>query len=69
MTTKTLSPREIQIMRLVADGLSNKAIGAQLYLSPNTIKTHMQRITKRIGANGRAHAVAICLRSNYLTAA
>ena len=52
-----LSDREIDVLRLVADGLSNNEVGANLYISSQTVKTHMERIGKKLGVSGRAAAV------------
>jgi len=52
-----LSAREREVLALVADGLSNTAIAAELYLSPQTVKTHLDRIFTKLGVSGRAAAV------------
>ena len=52
-----LSEREVDVLRLVADGMSNNEIAAKLYISSQTVKTHMERIGKKLGASGRAAAV------------
>lgn len=63
-----LSPRETQIMALVADGLTNKQIGARLYLSPSTVKSHLARIAIKLGTEGdRAGMVATLFRKGVLT--
>ena len=62
----TLSARELQIVRLVADGRSNKAIGVQLSLSPLTVKNHLARAGKKFGTGDRAHIVAIAYRGGLL---
>lgn len=61
-----LSTQERQILRLAAEGHSNGAIGRHLYLSEDTVKTHTRRIYARLGANGRAHAVAIAYQQGLL---
>jgi ATP/maltotriose-dependent transcriptional regulator MalT len=50
-----LSPQELQIARLAADGLSNKEIGQQLFLSHRTIGSHLYRIFPKLGITARAH--------------
>jgi DNA-binding CsgD family transcriptional regulator len=59
-----LSDRELQVLRLIANGRSNAQIARELHLSVNTVKTHATRIFRRLGVVGREHAVAIgfCLR-------
>ena len=56
-----LSGREIQIMRGVRDGKTNMEIGAELGISPLTVKNHIQRILRKLQVNNRAQAVARCL--------
>jgi DNA-binding CsgD family transcriptional regulator/tetratricopeptide (TPR) repeat protein len=53
-----LSPQELQIARLVAEGLSNKEIGERLYLSPRTISSHLYRIFPKLDISSRAQMAA-----------
>jgi DNA-binding CsgD family transcriptional regulator len=53
-----LSPREKEIVRLVAEGLPNKCIGAVLEISPWTVATYVQRIFTKLGVSSRAAMVA-----------
>ena len=53
-----LSPRQLQVLRLVADGLSYKEVGARLYLSPRTVKYHMSEIMDRLHLENRAQVLA-----------
>lgn len=62
-----LTSRELDVLRLLAAGLTNREIGARLFLSPETVKTHLQSLYRKLGVEGRAHAVAIALRRGYLT--
>lgn len=62
-----LSEREVQVVRLAANGLSNAEIGRELYLMENTVKSHMQRASRKLGATGRAHVVAVALRAGILS--
>ena len=54
-----LSEREIEVLALVARGLGNVEIGAELFLSVNTVKTHVSRILVKLGAQDRADAARI----------
>ncbi len=62
----TLSRREIEVLHLVADGLSNDRIGEKLYISTSTVKTHIQRTFRKLDVNDRAAAVAVGLTSGFL---
>jgi two-component system, NarL family, nitrate/nitrite response regulator NarL len=57
-----LTRRECEILALLADGLSQKAIAEGLVISPATVATHIQRILVKLGAHSRAQAVAIAHR-------
>lgn len=57
-----LSARELEVLRLLVAGASNKTIAAQLHLSENTIKTHISRIFGKLGVQSRAEAVAAALQ-------
>ncbi len=57
-TEVTLSPREREVLRLVADGLSNKAIASELGISEKTVKTHLTSVFHRIGVRDRTAAAA-----------
>ena len=61
-----LTDRQIEILRLVSKGLPNTDIAAQIGVSPNTVKKHLEAIFKRLGAFNRSEAVAIALRENLL---
>ena len=53
-----LTPRELQVARLVAGGRSNKEIAAQLVISPRTAEGHVERILAKLGVTSRAQAAA-----------
>jgi two-component system NarL family response regulator len=53
-----LKPRQIEVMRLLADGLSYKEIGARLFLSPRTIKDHLEEIMNRLHLENRAQMLS-----------
>ena len=57
-----LTERELQILRLLTDGLSNKDVGERLYLSPDTVKSHLVNVYRKLGVESRAHAVAVAIR-------
>jgi DNA-binding NarL/FixJ family response regulator len=57
-----LSAREIEVLRLLVAGASNRAIAAQLGLSENTVKTHLSRIFGKLGVQSRTEAVAAALQ-------
>ncbi|MDV7353251.1 LuxR C-terminal-related transcriptional regulator [Rhodococcus oxybenzonivorans] len=58
-----LSPRELEVARLIADGLSNKEIAARMVLSPRTVEGHVVRILRKLGMTGR-HQVATAFVGN-----
>jgi DNA-binding NarL/FixJ family response regulator len=58
----TLSKREREILQKVADGATTKQVASDLGISPHTVKTHLERIFEKLGANDRAQAVAIAIR-------
>ena len=62
----TLTEREIQILKRVAAGKSNKLIAAELYISEGTVKTHMKNILPKLDASDRTHAVTIALKRGIL---
>ena len=57
-----LTNQEAKVLRLVADGLENKGIADTLYVSRNTVKTHMRNIYSKIGVNGRTQAAIWAMR-------
>jgi two-component system, NarL family, response regulator len=59
MAQPELSQRELEILRLLAVGKSNKEIGQALYISEYTVKNHMRSILKKLNAIGRTEAIAI----------
>lgn len=52
-----LSEREMDVVRLLAKGMSNQQIAGALFLSPNTVKTHLKNIMDHLDANNRTQAV------------
>jgi DNA-binding NarL/FixJ family response regulator len=57
-TDDALTPREVDVLRLVAKGNANKEIAAQLSLTEETVKSHIRNILAKLEANDRTHAVA-----------
>ncbi|CAM4051086.1 response regulator transcription factor [Nocardia ninae] len=63
----TLSPREIDVLHAVADGLSNPEIGQRLTIAEATVKTHLLRIFAKLDVNDRTHAVVVALDRGLLS--
>jgi DNA-binding NarL/FixJ family response regulator len=61
-----LTERELQVLRRVATGKSNKLIAAELDISEGTVKTHMKSILPKLDASDRTHAVMIALKRGIL---
>ncbi len=61
-----LSGREVEVLRLVADGKSNKEIGETLGLSALTVKSHLARIARKLGTGDRAEMVALAMRAGVI---
>jgi DNA-binding NarL/FixJ family response regulator len=64
-----LTERELEVMGLVAEGLTNEEIAARLVISPATAKTHVSRILMKLGARDRAQLVVIAYESGLVKAA
>jgi DNA-binding NarL/FixJ family response regulator len=63
---EALSPQQIVILRLVAQGLSSREIATQLYLSENTVKGYVQEILHRLGVKNRTEAVMVAVKQGWL---
>ena len=61
-----LSVRQLEILRLVADGLTSKAISTELDIGPDGVNAHIRTIFSKLGASSRTEAVAIALRKHLL---
>lgn len=63
---ETLSDRELEVLRRIAMGSSNKIIAADLNVAESTIKSHVKSIMSKLGANDRTHAVTIASRRGFI---
>ena len=61
-----LTPREVEVLTLVARGLGNREVGDKLGTAPGTIKAHVQSILSKLGAKDRTHAVTLGLRRGII---
>ncbi len=64
--TVALTPRETEVLRLVAEGLSNREIGERLFLGESTVKTHLLRTFEKLGVNDRTRAVTLAMQRGLL---
>jgi DNA-binding NarL/FixJ family response regulator len=65
-TSQTLSEREHEILQLLAFGYTNRDIAGRLFISPDTVKTHLEHIYQKLGANDRTAAVAEAMRRRLI---
>ncbi|HEU4784077.1 MAG TPA: response regulator transcription factor, partial [Ktedonobacterales bacterium] len=65
-STSSLSARQREILRLVAQGMSNRTIGRQLFLSTSTVNYHLTAVFNKLGVGTRAQAVAVATRDGLL---
>ena len=61
-----LTQRERDVLRLLADGLSNEQIGKRLFISPETVRTHVRKAMAKLNADTRTQAVATALRQSLI---
>lgn len=65
-TAVSLSMRELQVLDLAADGCTNAVIGQRLYLSEDTVKSHLRRAFTKLGVRDRTQAVAVAIARGAL---
>jgi DNA-binding NarL/FixJ family response regulator len=58
--------REIEVLQLISDGLVNREIGERLFVSEETVKSHVRHLLAKLQARSRAHAVAVGLRRGLI---
>ena len=58
--------REIEVLQLISDGLVNREIGQKLFLSEETVKSHVRHLLAKLQARSRAHAVAVGFRRGLI---
>jgi DNA-binding NarL/FixJ family response regulator len=62
-----LTPRELDVLRLLGTGASNDEIGHRLYISPKTASVHVSHIFRKLGVGGRVQAAMVAERMGLLT--
>jgi DNA-binding NarL/FixJ family response regulator len=62
-----LTERELDILRLVGQGLSNKQIGKELFISDRTVQAHLSNIFSKLGVSTRTEAVMYAVRRGWIT--
>jgi DNA-binding NarL/FixJ family response regulator len=65
-SSETLTERELEILQLLAFGYTNRDIGGRLFISPDTVKTHLEHIYQKLGASDRTAAVAEAMRRQLI---
>ena len=63
---ETLSPAEVRVLHLIAEGNTNKQIATQLSVTEDAVKGQVRNILSKLGANDRTHAVTIALKRGFL---
>ena len=66
LTSDALSAREIEVLRMVGEGCSNKIVADHLKISEDTVKGHMRSILAKLNANDRTHAVMIAVKRGFI---
>lgn len=66
-TEDALSPRELEIAQLAAGGLSCPAIAARLFITANTVKTHLRHLYAKLGIHNRSQLTRVLLQARKIT--
>lgn len=66
MSSTLLSKTQTTVLRLAADGLTNREIGRQIYMAEDTVKTHMRRVMAKLRTPNRTASVATALRQGWI---
>ncbi len=61
-----LTPRELDVLQLVADGMRNKEIAGRLSIGEDTVKMHLRNLTQKLEVNDRTHAVMVAVRRGFI---
>jgi DNA-binding NarL/FixJ family response regulator len=64
---QSLTQRELEVLRLLADGLTNEEIGRRMHISPETVRTHVRKAMAKLNADTRTQAVATALRQSIIS--
>jgi DNA-binding NarL/FixJ family response regulator len=64
--TRRLSPRETEVLQLLAGGATTAAVARELHLSINTVRNHIQAVLTRLGAHSKLEAVSIAIKDGIL---
>lgn len=64
----SLTRRELQVLRMLADGRSQQQIAGDLVISPKTVATHIERVLEKLGVRSRSQAIALAYRENLVDA-
>jgi DNA-binding NarL/FixJ family response regulator len=62
----SLTDRELEVLRLIADGLTNREIAHELYIAENTVKNHVRNILEKLHLHSRMEAVVFAMREKLL---
>jgi len=61
------TPRELEVLQLISEGLVNREIGTRLFLSEETVKSHVCHLLSKLQARSRGHAVTLGFRRGFLS--
>jgi DNA-binding CsgD family transcriptional regulator len=63
---QVLAKRELEVLQLLANGITTEGIAQELSLSPNTVRSYVESAVRKLGARGRTHAVAEAFRRQLI---